>query len=224
MSVMPGIYSLVNTTTADRYVGQSVHMPARIQGHFRDLRLGTHINFKMRESAATHGWQVFKSEYLATPPPSLPRFGDCWTSMWVLANWLNRAEAKFVRKLKPTFNIAGIPKPRRKPTPFLADYDDEELADDNCRIDDGFVGTPSGLMLSLESRSAHNPNAEIVRSAIDHLPSRERFVIESLYGLSGREESFSTVAMALQVSRQRILQIREKALSRLYAILLQSKD
>lgn len=56
---------------------------------------------------------------------------------------------------------------------------------------------------------------EVISRAITRLPRQQREVLESLYGLRGQRESEREIARRLGVSRQRVDQIKARALHRL---------
>jgi RNA polymerase primary sigma factor len=74
------------------------------------------------------------------------------------------------------------------------------------------------------AQSTQNSLKEQVRSVLNDLPAREALVLTRLYGLNGRPaESLNTVGKEMGVSRERIRQIGERALSRLRHPYVQGK-
>ena len=64
MNNEPGIYRIVNTVTNRTYIGSSINVHARLRGHKRMLKNGTHRNPHLQYSWNKHGEQSFEFELL----------------------------------------------------------------------------------------------------------------------------------------------------------------
>lgn len=65
-----GIYCIINRKDGKRYIGQSVHVSARVKEHFRQLSSGTHPN-KRLQAAYKKDFAYFNYEILEINVPIL---------------------------------------------------------------------------------------------------------------------------------------------------------
>lgn len=91
---------------------------------------------------------------------------------------------------------------------------DEPISDDwSATRQDNIIDTAA---VHPEEGVLRNERLDLIRSAIDELPERERHIVERRYGISGDEPaSFIELAKDLGISRQRVQQIERKAIERI---------
>jgi group I intron endonuclease len=58
------VYRITNTVNGKIYVGSTIHYPARIKGHIRDLNKGNHHSIKLQRSWDIHGRDSFTFDVL----------------------------------------------------------------------------------------------------------------------------------------------------------------
>ena len=80
-----GIYQIRNKINGKRYIGQSVDLDKREQGHFNMLKSGTHRNSHLQNSYNKHGKEAFEFKVILYAEP----------------NKLTRYEQELVDKHKP---------------------------------------------------------------------------------------------------------------------------
>jgi RNA polymerase primary sigma factor len=54
-----------------------------------------------------------------------------------------------------------------------------------------------------------------LRRALAHLPARQRRILELRYGLTGQPQTFEAIGQQVDLSRERIRQLEQQALTRL---------
>lgn len=104
MNYAAGVYAIVNTIDAKRYIGSSVHVSARLRRHVMLLRRGRHHNVHLQRAWNKHGAGVFEFRKIITCAPELVR----------------DYERRCIRGLRPEYNISQdtvAPMCGRKHTP-----------------------------------------------------------------------------------------------------------
>lgn len=92
---MVGVYVITNEKTGEQYVGASYDVSLRFRQHQHELRKGRHYNKRLQAAWNRDGEAAFSFEGLEKKPENE-------TDM----QWLDRAEERWQRKLKPAYNIA----------------------------------------------------------------------------------------------------------------------
>ena len=69
-----------------------------------------------------------------------------------------------------------------------------------------------------DSRLNHESLAEELRRALKNLPERERNIVESCYGIGREELSLEEIGLRFGLTRERVRQIKEKALRQLKSV------
>ena len=87
-----GVYQILNIVNGERYIGSSVNIERRWQGHLRMLRRGTHYNVHLRRAFAKYSEDAFAFEVMerTTEKECVPR------------------EQHFLDTLHPEYNIAPV--------------------------------------------------------------------------------------------------------------------
>lgn len=98
--VIGGIYKIVNTSTNECYVGQSVNMRKRISEHFRLLRSNKHPNPHLQNSYNKYGHDSFRFDFEVVC--------EDYSEMDMLEEAFINHDAKFSSPV--AFNIASFAK------------------------------------------------------------------------------------------------------------------
>lgn len=186
---MIGIYTITDTVTGQRYVGQSVALVDRIGQHMRDLRCGKHINVAMQDSYDEYGRDVFRFrvvlqcrrndlnfyEHLlvASFKSDVPKFG------------FNRTEAGDCTLRHTAATKAKIGEASKRQVPYV------RTPEIRARIAASLAGRPSpkkGKPMSVEQRTKladakrqnwADPEYRAMMLARNHMPGCKRLSAET---------------------------------------------
>ena len=71
-----GIYSITNTITNEKYIGEARDVAKRWQQHIKQLELNSHHSYKLQESYNKYGITVFTFNVLARNPTGFRRWDE----------------------------------------------------------------------------------------------------------------------------------------------------
>lgn len=165
-------------------------------------------------------------------------------ALWWIWQAVNRAHAKNVYTVRiPVYKVQEVGRYNRKRRALAADLErmptDEEVAREvgistkevqqvaelqanSISLDDATDEEAGGLMEFLTSKDdspeeevMHHDMESVVRSALEILPPREAQVLRWRYGVDSDVHTLQEIGAKLQVSRERVRQLEQQAISRL---------
>lgn len=152
-----------------------------------------------------------------------PQKHDCCFSTFA-SHWIRQGLARLSRKLNGTrivtkrfYDETG--KPRRK---YSVKQEITQSLDENFKLENSEEGDNHASLM--EDESAEAPHISLLRSemlekvqqALSVLNERERFIVENLFGLGGKEErTAAELAEELGVTTIRLYQIKQRALKKM---------
>lgn len=96
-----GIYKITNRVTGEYYIGQSMQLCNRWGQHILLLHKKKHHSLRFQESFDLHGFPAFVFEVLEIVPRAE----------------LEKREAEYIERLKPSLNSPVFVRPPKEPTP-----------------------------------------------------------------------------------------------------------
>ncbi len=165
-------------------------------------------------------------------------------ALWWIWQAVNRAHAKNVYTVRiPVYKVQEVGRYNRKRRALAADLErmptDEEVAREvgistkevqqvaelqanSISLDDASDEEAGGLMEFLTSQDdspeeevMHQDMESVVRGALEILPPREAQVLRWRYGVDSDVHTLQEIGAKLQVSRERVRQLEQQAISRL---------
>ena len=165
-------------------------------------------------------------------------------ALWWIWQAVNRAHAKNVYTVRiPVYKVQEVGRYNRKRRALAADLErmptDEEVAREvgistkevqqvaelqanSISLDDASDEEAGGLMEFLtspddspEEEVMHQDMESVVRGALEVLPPREAQVLRWRYGVDSDVHTLQEIGAKLQVSRERVRQLEQQAISRL---------
>lgn len=195
-----GVYRLFNKVTDDSYVGSAFDVPTRIRIHFGAMRRGE-AAARLQENYNQYGRDVFDHEVIERHSHRQRKINDAVNA------WLQRRERHYVSLLSPSLNCQMFVKRGAK---YLRQPRIIPAID---RIEE----TAGGLLFAVIG-SSQPSRAEIysdLLGSLAALPLRQRWVVESLYGINEELMKIDDIAEILNISRQAVCAISLKAIEKL---------